>query len=207
MLYRDKSALLASFLDKTTRVLDVGFWGQGSTIRDMKWPHRMIQERAGEVYGIDLNYDETLVSPADHYKKSSAENFDFNVKFDVIFAGDIIEHLSNPGMFLDACKRNIASNGVLVITTPNCFDLFNMAEKLTKREPTVNKDHTCYFSEKTILQLLKKNGWQGEIHHMYTLDYEHQESWRKKILNVIYFLLSKITTKFIGTIVVVAQPS
>jgi len=42
-------------------------------------------------------------------------------KFDTVIAGDIIEHLSNPGQMLAGIKRFCGSDTRVIITTPNAF--------------------------------------------------------------------------------------
>jgi 2-polyprenyl-3-methyl-5-hydroxy-6-metoxy-1,4-benzoquinol methylase len=203
----NKIELLDKLISKDDVILDVGFWGQGITIDDEKWPHRLLLDRAKEVYGIDITYDESKLDQADRhrYKKAAAEDFSFDIKFDVIFAGDLIEHLINPGLFLDNAKKYLKPNGKLIMTTPNTFGLFVMAGKLTRPEPPINSDHTFYFNQRTLGVLLKKCGWEvTELGYMYTLDYEIKESLKKQFLNLIYLLLSKVTTKFYETFVVVA---
>src|ERR1700740_3597436 len=145
MIYKNKRELIADTVRKTDRVLDIGFWGQGITSDNPRWPHNALKKNAKEVYGLDLDFDEKRFPPP-HYLKASAEDFDFPVKFDVIFAGYLIEHLSNPGLFLRSCKRNLAEGGRILVTTPNVFNLFNLASKITHYEPVVNKDETCFFS-------------------------------------------------------------
>lgn len=208
MVYLNKEQLIKAVVKKNTDVvLDVGFWGQGVSIKDKNWPHRLLLNKAQAVYGLDLDYDSTQLSNPEHYSRQNAENFSFPVKFDIIFAGDLIEHLSNPGLFLESCRRNLKSTGWLVITTPNCFNLFNLAEKLTKLEPTTNSDHACYFNAKTLNTLLKKNHFLiKEVSYLYTLELAYKESVKKKFLNIIYKILSKFTPKFIETLVVIAQP-
>lgn len=204
-IYQDKKELIANFIKNTDVVLDVGFWGQGIKSSEENWPHKLIKERAKEVYGLDLDFDQTKFS-GDHYLKAGAEHFDFPVKFDVIFAGDLIEHLSSPGFFLSSCARNLKDGGRLIITTPNCFNLFNLTEKITKPEPTVNSDHVCYFNVKTISKLLEKNNFAvGETFFLYDSGVSFKESWKKKFLNFCYFITAKFTTKFLETLVVVAQ--
>lgn len=39
--------------------------------------------------------------------------------FDAIFAFDILEHVSSPWNFLVECRKLLASEGILVVTTPN----------------------------------------------------------------------------------------
>jgi len=205
-VYKNKLELIDNLIESKDVVLDVGFWGQGIKINNDNWVHNLILKKAEVVYGLDIDFDENKLLDSNLYKKGNAENFDFNIKFDVIFAGDLIEHLSNPGLFLESCTRNLKSNGRLIITTPNCFNLFNLAEKITKPEPTVNEDHICYFNFKTILHLLEKNDFIiRETSYLYSLGSNFKESWKKKFLNLIYYLFSMISVKFIETLVVVAQ--
>ncbi len=207
-IYKDKEALIAALVPEGSTVLDVGFWGQGTGPDSPRWVHALLGKRAKELWGIDLEYDEArLPGPPARYARMSAESFSLDKRFDVIFAGDLIEHLPNPGLFLDACRAHLAEGGTLVLTTPNAFNLFNMAEKLTKDEPTVNHDHTCYYNHKTLAHLLDKREWVvAETAYLYTLDLEHKESFKKKALNVLYALLSKVTPKFMETLVIVARP-
>jgi 2-polyprenyl-3-methyl-5-hydroxy-6-metoxy-1,4-benzoquinol methylase len=206
-IFKNKAKLIETLIKSTDVVLDIGFLGQGVNVKDDNWVHNLLRKQAHLVYGIDLDYDESLITDENKYKKGSAEDFSFNERFDVIFAGDVIEHLSNPGLFLNCCKLHLKKNGRLLITTPNCFNLFNMAEKIGKREPTVNHDHTFYFNSKTLLQLLTKNEWQTlDVDYLYTLEVSFKESLAKKTLNVIYFFLAKFTTKYLETIVFTARP-
>lgn len=209
-IFRNKAALVSALVSPGDRVLDVGFWGQGVSAADPNWPHRLLLDRGAHVWGIDLEYDDApLPQDASRYRRASAESFDFGgERFDVVFAGDLIEHLPNPGLFLGAAAAHLAPGGRLVVTTPSAFNLFNLFEKLSKREPTVNPDHTCYFNERTLRQLFAKCGWSvDDVRFVYTLGVKkHRESWKKKIQNVLYRALAAVTDKFAETIVVVASP-
>src|SRR5580765_6815911 len=41
--------------------------------------------------------------------------------FDVIVAGEIIEHLDNPGLFLDGIQRFMGKDSLLIVTTVNAY--------------------------------------------------------------------------------------
>jgi 2-polyprenyl-3-methyl-5-hydroxy-6-metoxy-1,4-benzoquinol methylase len=207
MIYKNKTALIEALIKPSDVVLDVGFWGQGVSHTKENWVHSILKRRAQDVYGLDLDFDKNIMMPHDHYLKGSAEDFDFTpVSFDIIFAGDLIEHLSNPGLFLGAVRKNLKPAGRLIITTPNCFNLFNIVEKFSKGEPTVNHDHTCYFNDKTIKQLLVKNGFTNiSFSYIYSLDLTHKESVKKKILNCLYWILSRATPRYLETLVVIAS--
>lgn len=206
---KNKRELIKTLFNKNDVVLDVGFWGQAKRNDENNWPHKMLKEQASEVYGIDIIYDEEFLPASERkfYKKAAAEDFSFDLKFDKIFAGDLIEHLVNPGLFLDNARRNIKTDGELIMTTPNTFNLFVMAGKLTRPEPPINSDHTFYFNRRTIERLLDKCGWKVEsFGFMYTLENDHKQSIKKHFLNLIYWILSKFTDKFYETMVVVAKP-
>lgn len=209
MIYPTKQALIAKTISPTDTVLDVGFLGQGKTPSDPDWLHRTIKASAKEVYGLDVqSYEAPQPEDVGHYFVQSAESFVLPTTFDVIFAGDLIEHLANPGLFLDACKMHLKQNGRLIFTTPNAFNLFNLTEKLTKDEPTVNSDHTCYFNKKTLKVLLQKCGWTlVAVDYVYSLELSHQESWKKKLLNTLYRGLSHVTEKYLETLVITAVPT
>lgn len=203
-VYQDKKEFIDKEIKKGETILDVGFWGEPHEVTN--WPHLYLLDKTRDLYGLDLNYDRNeLPLPENHYKECSAEDFKFDILFDTIFAGDLIEHLPNPGLFLRAAKKNLKPNGRLIITTPNCYEFFNIMGKLTKIDPAVNNDHTCYFDTKTIRQLLKKEGWNvHKMGYLHTLHSSHKESWKKKTLNQVYRLLSVFTPKYLETIVVVA---
>ena len=204
--YKNKKDLIERLIKENDFVLDVGFWGQGISADDKNWPHNYFLEKSRNVYGLDLDFQEAKLKKPENYKKGSAEKFDYDFKFDVIYGGDLIEHLSNPGVFLESCRRNLKNDGVLILTTPNCFNLFNLAEKLTKREPTVNHDHTFYFNNKTLLKLLVKNNFKAyEVNYIYSLGVNYIESYKKKFLNLVYYLLAKFTDKYLETLVIIAK--
>lgn len=204
----DKTDLIKTLIKPTDTVLDVGFWGQGITWEDPKWPHKLLRTQANEVWGIDIIYDESVV-PSEaryRYRRAPAEDFSVDMKFDVIFAGDLIEHLTNPGLFLDNVKSHLKSDGRLILTTPNAFSFYVMAGKLTREEPPINPDHTFYFNRRTISVLLNKCGMEVEkFGFMYTLGYKHKQSFKKHFLNIITKIVSYFTPKFDETLVVVAK--
>ncbi len=202
MIYPNKTALIEKFSNKANVVLDVGFWGQGKNIAEANAPHTLLKNQNAKVYGIDIATE--LVD--EFHSKQSAENFHFDFQFDSVWALDLIEHLSNQGLFLDQVHKYVKLGGKFIITTPNCFCLFNLTEKLTKYEPTTNIEHTCYYNHRTLRQLLERHGFKVvEASYVYSLEYTHRESWKKKILNSINKFLSLFTDKYNETLVVVAE--
>jgi len=209
-IFKNKNVFLQTIISKKDTVLDVGFWGQGVSADEKHWPHKYLLELANQLDGIDLFFDEKYVqkvNPNGVYIKVEAESFELSKKYSRIVAADLIEHLVNPGLFLDQCAKHLEKDGVLILTTPNAFNLFNLAGKIMNYEPATNNDHTCYFNTKTITTLLDKCGWEvSQISYLYTLGPIHRESFKKKVLNVFYKLSSRVTPKYMETMVVVARP-
>jgi 2-polyprenyl-3-methyl-5-hydroxy-6-metoxy-1,4-benzoquinol methylase len=207
--FHNKIEVLEKLISRNDVVLDVGFWGQGITWESASWPHKLLRDRAKEVWGIDIVYDAAVIPEADRYryKQAAAEDFSFDKKFDVVFAGDLIEHLVNPGLFLENVRQHLAPGGRLIMTTPNAFNIYVMAGKLTREEPPINPDHTFYFNRRTIKVLLEKCNFEVKnFGFMFTLGYKHKESLKKKILNILNRTLRIWTPKFDETLVIVATP-
>ena len=78
--------------------------------------------------------------------------------FDVVIAGDIIEHLSNPGMMLDGIRDFCTASTILIITTPNAFGLPNYGRFLLRRFKE-GEEHVLSFNATTLSQLLGRHGY------------------------------------------------
>lgn len=86
----------------------------------------ILSEAAHEVYGRDK--DEKAIQIADQRYSSTLVNFKVRDKiqrhlgdttmFDAVVSIETIEHLENPGQFLQACKDLIIPYGMLIISTP-----------------------------------------------------------------------------------------
>lgn len=85
---------------------------------------------------------------------------------EIIVCGEVLEHLSNPGFFLDAVHHTYPTIP-LVITVPNAFCEAG-AEWLVKRSrENVHKDHVCYYSYTTLSTLLTRAGYEITRHYWY----------------------------------------
>jgi SAM-dependent methyltransferase len=97
--------------------------------------------------------------------------------FDVVLGGEILEHLSNPGLFLRGARRFLAPQGRLVITTVNAYCGFRFAQYFFRgrggsTEP-VHPDHVAYYSYRTLTHLLVREGYAIESFRFYDLGDEH----------------------------------
>jgi 2-polyprenyl-3-methyl-5-hydroxy-6-metoxy-1,4-benzoquinol methylase len=78
-----------------------------------------------------------------------------DMDFDIILAGEIIEHLDNPGLFLKSLKSIMTERTELMLTTYNANSFKGFLNAIMRREK-VHPDHNYYFSNRTLKQLFQK---------------------------------------------------
>lgn len=126
------------------------------------WNHYFIKSLSKNTLGIDIESDSIKKMQRLGYdvELKDAEKMKFKKKFDVVFAGELIEHLANPGLFLKSAKNTLKKEGIILLTTPNTYSLNRLVrimQKLTN-EPPANLDHTMYLTPQTIKTLAQKSG-------------------------------------------------
>lgn len=81
-------------------------------------------------------------------------------EFDVVVATELLEHLSNPGLFLDSVHELMRPGRTeLVITVPNAFRVRTLVHLLRGVEFN-HPDHNFWFSYHTITNLVRKHGFE-----------------------------------------------
>lgn len=85
-----------------------------------------------------------------------AQNFTLDRQFDVIVAGDLIEHLENQAGFLESCKRHLKPDGKIVVSTPNPWFWKYLLLAVIHREVPNNAEHTGWFCPRTYRQLCER---------------------------------------------------
>ncbi|ALM76396.1 class I SAM-dependent methyltransferase [Thermococcus barophilus] len=137
--------------------------------------HRKLMNVASDVVGVDI--DREGIEKA---KKLGIHNIiygnvetlwdlDINKKFDIIVAGEILEHISNPGNFLHGIKRFFLPKTQMIITTPNAFSLHRFMIYWLLNTEYVHSEHTCYYSYATLKNLLERHGFNIEETYYYHL--------------------------------------
>lgn len=123
--------------------------------------HKRIAEVNPNVLGIDIDPDgaRILNQQGFHVQVENVETMDLHRQFDTIVAGEIIEHLENPGLFLRNMRRHLKPDGVLIISTPNPFYAGSRWKIWRYGKPAVHEDHTNWQDPITLTSLLKRTGF------------------------------------------------
>ncbi len=80
-------------------------------------------------------------------------------KWEFIVAGDVVEHMDNPGKFFAAARDLLNDDGVLIVTVPSAFSIKRFVWLMLTGREQVHPDHTAYFSESTLTTVGKRNGF------------------------------------------------
>lgn len=154
--------IILNEIKPTDRVLDVGCvdedlrysFGRGI------WLHEFLRKRAASVIGVDIIKSEIKKLRDMGYSViyADAETMQLGQKFDIIVAGELIEHLSNPGAFLDRAFEHLEEEGKLILTTPYPWSFVCFVGAILAKVP-INKEHTCWFDSATLSQLLNRHGF------------------------------------------------
>ncbi len=162
------------------RVFIVAKWiGSGKKVLDAGCYDGLLSEiflkNGNQVYGFDASKDAVnrakkrgiVALVADAEKK-----FPFpDRQFDLIHAGEIIEHLYDTDIFISECRRVLKKNGKIIITTPNTLSLprrimyFLGIGKFFEASNSFSSEgigvgHIRFFTKKLLVDYLKSRGFK-----------------------------------------------
>ena len=194
------------------RVLHLGFIGETEGTLERRVAafdrsfHARLMGRARVVVGVDQArevVDELSRRGVENLHTGDAENLPqelLSEPFDLIVAGDLIEHLSNPGLMLDGLRPLLAGGGQMVLTTPNALGLPNYLRFVAKKFRE-GADHTLSFNVYTLTHLLERHGWTIDR----TLTAYQSLAVGKRSFKLGAWFLRR-SPRFGGTLIVVASP-
>ncbi len=159
MIYHSKLDWIGRFVTPDTSVLDLGCVCHDLDQTAVPWLHKFLTGRAGRVVGVDILPDAVARMNQEGFTAvcANAESLDLGETFDVVIAGDILEHLDNLGQFLDHAAKHLNPDGVLLVTTPNPVTWVRLLRVLFKGNAGANKEHTCWFTDKVLRQLAERH--------------------------------------------------
>lgn len=181
-------ALMMLKVDAGAEILDAGC-GAGAIChilyRDMGFKN---------IYGFDLSLSGIKVAQKkfpelvknffvhDCYEKTLPDNVPSI--YDVIISTEVIEHLSDPDLYLKNVSSWLKTGGSLVVSTPYHGYLKNLAIVVLNKfdshfNPSSRSGHIRFFSKKSLCGMLKRNGFK--VVRFYGLGRFHW-FWRSQLI-------------------------
>ena len=200
-------AAIAPFIaDKD--VLDIGSINHVflSKTRKRGWMFDFLLSQAAAVQGVDIELDQVERALAAGYPivHGDAETYLSERQHDVVLAKDLIEHLSNAGLFLSAARKNLKPGGQLVLSTPNAFcfrELFYVYSRWTN-DPPVHAQHVCYYTPTTLKALAARYGFRENSISYANVRYE-RVTWMQRQLLTLSRMITLLTPRFSQTLIMV----
>ena len=145
--------------------LDLGIVEHINNIEKEEWLHRQIVEYSKYCLGVDYLCEEIEKLKQKGYNviSENVETMNLNKKFDVIIAGELIEHLDNPGFFLENARKHLKSNGILILTTPNPWSLGCFMKPIRiifGKDIRIDPGHVCWYDQQTLKKLLERHNFR-----------------------------------------------
>lgn len=150
-------------------VAHLGFADVGCELsrgRHGSWLHQRLAVAASKLVGLDVaarGVSGAREQGYEAYEVDCTDRSDVHAlglePFDVVLAGELIEHVDNPAGLLEAATELSSRDGTLIITTPNARRLMDVMLAAVRRE-VIHPDHVAVYSIRTLSSMLKRHGWQ-----------------------------------------------
>lgn len=155
-------------LAKGKKVLDVGVVEHDAVNEQTDtWLHKHLVDAADSVLGVDILADGVKALQERGYNvvlhDLSASPLDDT--FDLVIAGELIEHLGSPQGMLDNLAKMLTPTGRIVLTTPNPYMIHRTWKQLRGFFPD-SVDHVTLLGPSNIAELATRSGldlvsWRG----------------------------------------------
>lgn len=128
--------------------------------------HAKIEGVASEVVGVDMNaealaeYEQAGVAARMVVGNvEQLERLELGGAFDLIVSGNVIEHLSHPGMMVDGMRALSHPGTTVLVTTPHAFGLPQYARYVRGRFQE-SGDHMMTFNGRSLANLIERHGFR-----------------------------------------------
>lgn len=152
------------------RVLDIGIVSHSSDYFDRSdWRHKKIAESASYCLGIDIIDSLINELAAKGYNVQCVDatsDIFLGELFDVVFIGDVIEHVVNTTGLLSFAKRHINSTGKIFISTPNPFSRKFYKRFMKEGLVVTNLDHIGWITPTNMMELCRRTGTTLAAYHL-----------------------------------------
>ena len=169
-----RAKLVQKFTPKGGRILEIGS-GHGFFLDVMN-------KKDYEILGIEISKEKRKFVKSVTNVKILNVNINETVPdigpFDTIVFFHVLEHITNPELFLNNCKKLLKHNGCIIAEVPN-YDDFQITLNKFYRNFYWQRAHLSYFNPKSITTIFKKSGLKNiKIIGTQRYSIENMINWR-----------------------------
>jgi len=123
--------------------------------------HHFIVNNSSHTLGVDILSEEIKKLDAAGYNVTTcdAKSDEFlGELFDVVFMGDIIEHVNNPILLMEFGKRHLKKDGIIIVSTPNPFHFPFVIQNMIQGTFVANPDHISWITPQLAAEIGRRAG-------------------------------------------------
>jgi hypothetical protein len=168
--------------------------------------HKILHNRAKSILGVYHSKDVVAELNASGYDSIcvNVELMELDNKFEIAVSADVIEHVSNCGLFIKKICDHLLPGGMFLVSTPNPIGLVRILELIVLGKSKTNLEHTCWFTGQVLDQLAYRYGLKVIDHvfidEMY-LYHNPKEQYRRKAFAKGFITLCLVMVNFIVCII------
>lgn len=126
------------------------------------WLHAHLVRTAASVVGVDILTSHVARLQAKGYQAvvGDACHLNLGAQFDVVVAGELLEHVDEPGPFLRGIREHLTAGGRLILTTPHAYFAYHVWEAWgCNPARRWNPQHVAWYEPFTLGNLLARHGF------------------------------------------------
>lgn len=157
-------------------------------IQNNTWLHSRLCKNSIKCLGVDIN-KEAITYIQNEFGCRDILHADLlideideirNNHWDYMVMGEILEHVDNPTIFLNAIRLKYNGNiKKLIITVPNAFSWRNFKHAIQHKE-VINTDHRYWFTPYTLAKIVVNAGLQVENFY-FCEPFPVRNDWKSKL--------------------------
>ena len=143
-------------------VLDIGIVEHSKDFMERDgWRHKIFKGHASSIVGVDILVEEVEYLRQQGYNAhvcDATSDKDLGMRFECIYAGDVIEHVDNPVGLVSFAQRHLEQGGSVYVSTPCPFWWKNIWLAIRDGTFIGNVDHIRWVTPVHAMELADRAG-------------------------------------------------